>query len=258
MTADAPSHERARRTIDPVRALVDTGGRFMTSPHMDAAAEPFGMKSGVFYFRGRVAALGDVPSVVAAAALGIFPQALIELVWERSGAMPAHVALTGYHDACAMWGREYLARLDRADRLCQLGARVIDAVEPSGLLLFSAWQSQPRPDDAAGCAAFVLMQLRELRGGLHFAALRANGLDIPTAVLADPNGGLERMQRTGWRPEQIEDVQRRAALVEDLTDRWAAAEAMTDATYAAATDVLSIEEHEEMIDLILAAEAISR
>ena len=54
------------------------------------------------------------------------------------------------------------------------------------------------------------MLLRELRGGLHFAALRAHGLDIPVAVLADPSGGVGRLRRTGWRHEQVDALQARA------------------------------------------------
>ena len=80
MTADGPSTPpsttapsvvpvQATGRLSPVRAMVETGGRFMVSPQMDAAAEPFGMKSGAFYFRGRVAALGPVSAEVATSAL---------------------------------------------------------------------------------------------------------------------------------------------------------------------------------------------
>ena len=158
MNADAPSStdlDVRDRAGSPVRALVDTGGRFMVSPQMDAAAEPFGMKSGAFYFRGRVAALGDVSAAVAAATLAIFPRPLIEMVWERSQEMPAAVALTGYVDACQLWGHEHFDGFEGAARLGELATRVVDSCDPSSLVLFSAWQSQPRPDDTEGHAAFA-------------------------------------------------------------------------------------------------------
>ena len=246
------------RDRTPTRALVDTGGRFMTSPQMDAAAEPFGMNSGAFYFRGRVAALGDVSAAVAAATLAIFPRPLIELVWERSSEMPAGVALTGYVDACQLWGHEHFAGFEGAARLGELAARVVDGCDASSLVLFSAWQSQPRPDDTEGHAAFVVMLLRELRGGLHFAALRAHGLDIPVAALADPGGGVGKLRRTGWRHEQVDALQARAARLHDLTARWKAAEAMTDAAYAGATSVLGPDERAELDALLLEADAVSR
>jgi hypothetical protein len=238
--------------------MVETGGRFMVSPQMDAAAEPFGMKSGAFYFRGRVAALGAVSAEVATSALAIFPAPLIELVWERSDSMPAPVALTGYTDACMLWGRERFASFGGALRLGELVSRVVDGCDASSLVLFSAWQSQPRPDDVEGHTAYALMLLRELRGGLHFAALRAHGLDIPVAVLADPNGGVSRLRLTGWRDNQIEALEKRAAAVHDLVNRWKAAEAMTDAAYEGALSVLSPAERNELDGLLLEAEAVSR
>ncbi len=253
MTADAPSTQ-----ISPVRALVDTGGRFMVSPQMEAAAEPFGMKSGAFYFRGRVSALGAVSAEVATAALAIFPAPLIELVWERSSAMPAAVALNGYSDACVLWGREHFASFDGAARLGELVTRVVDTCDPSSLVLFSAWRAQPRPDDVEGHTAYAVMLLRELRGGLHFAALRAHGLDIPVAVLADPSGGVSRLRRTGWRHDQIEELETRASAVHDLVNRWKAAEAMTDAAYEGAISVLTPTERTELEALLLEAELVSR
>lgn len=240
------------------RALVETGGRFMVSKQMDSAAEPFGMKSAAFYFRGRVAALGEVSEPVAAATLAIFPVPLIELVWERTSSMPAQVALTGYQDACLLWGQQYFAGFKGAARLGELAAGVVDGCDASGLVLFSAWQSQPRPDDTEGHAAFAVMLLRELRGGLHFAALRAQGLDIPVAVLADPSGGVGRLRRTGWRHDQIDVLQARASGLPDLTARWQAAEAMTDAAYLGATGVLTRSERAELDALLVEAEAISR
>lgn len=230
----------------------------MTSPQMDTAAETFGMKSGALYFRGRVAALGPVSAEVATATLGIYPGSLIALVWERSAAMPAPVALSGYIDACVGWGREHFAGFDEARRLGELATRVIDACDASSLVLFAAWQAQPRPDDDEGRAAYAVMLLRELRGGLHFSALRAHGVDIPVAVLADPAGGVPRLRRTGWLPEQIAALQARAMTVHDLVSRWMAAEAMTDAAYEGAVSILPPAERTELDNLLLRAEATSR
>ena len=124
--------------------------------------------------------------------------------------------------------------------------------------MFAAWRAQDRPDDTSGHAAYLVMLLRELRGGLHFAALRAQGIEIPVAVLADPNGGVTRLRQTGWRTEQIEGLQERAARVPDLAARWTAAEQMTDAAYDEARSVLTAAERAELDALLVDAEAISR
>src|SRR5262249_60009438 len=89
-------------------------------------------------------------------------------------------------------------------------------------------------------AAPALAVLRELRGGLHFAALRSHRLEIPLAVLADPGGGPARLRRTAWEEDAIAQLQQRAAATPDLQSRWRAAENATHAAFADQLDVLAL------------------
>jgi hypothetical protein len=250
-------------TVDVSRgtstALVDVGGRFMTGPEMDAAAKGVGLpRGGILYFRGRIGAVGDVSGAVAAALIGIFPPRIMTAVWDGTAALPAAAAVPAYVGACADWGRANLAGLDGAARLASLAERVVDAAEPSALPLFAALRGTDRPADEPARAAHALMLLRELRGGLHFAALRARGIDVPLAIMADPRGGPARLRRLAWDDAEIAALEARAAGTADLRERWDDADEATSAAFAAALDVLAGAEVAELGTAVTAAEAASR
>jgi hypothetical protein len=239
-------------------ALVSTGGRFMTATEMDSAAAPLGIPGPVLYFRGRVGAVGEVPGAVAAALLGIFPHPVIGSVWQQTAALPAAAAAAAYAHACAQWGRNHLSALAEPDALADLAERVVDAADPGGLTLLAAWRAWPRPTDPLARAAHAITLLRELRGGLHFAALRAEHVDIPLAVLADPGGGAARMRHTAWSDDAIAAVRSRFAADPDLTARWQRAAAATDTALADCARVLAPAECSTLAAALLDAERVSR
>jgi hypothetical protein len=250
-------------TVDVSRetgvALVDVGGRFMTAAEMDAAAKALGLpRGGILYFRGRIGAVGDVSGAVAAALIGIFPPRIMTAVWEGTAALPAAAAVPAYVGACAEWGRAHLADLAGADRLAALAERVVDAADPSALPLFAGLRGTDRPADPPARAAHALMLLRELRGGLHFAALRARGIDVPLAIMADRRGGPARLRRLAWDDGEVAALERRAAATADLRERWDAADEATSTAFAAELDALSGAEVGELAAAITAAETLSR
>ncbi len=230
----------------------------MTSRQMADAAESLGMRAGGLYFRGRIAAVGDVAPQVAVSLLGIFPAYVIELTWRGSQTLPIEAALGSYSLACAEWGRANLVALPDAERLADTAEQVCDAAEASALPLFAAWRAQPRPTDLAARAAFALMLLRELRGGIHFAALRTQGLDVPLAVVGDPFGGEDRLRRTAWQDDAVAALATRAAAMPDLRARWSAAEAATDVRYREMCSVLPADDERALADLVVAAEQLTR
>ena len=63
---------------------------------------------------------------------------------------------------------------------------------------------------------------------LHFAALRALGVSVPEAVIADPEGGRARLLRTAWPEEAADELVAAAERKPDLHERWKQAEALTD------------------------------
>ncbi|WP_344312759.1 helix-turn-helix domain-containing protein [Fodinicola feengrottensis] len=248
-------------TLDVSRStaasLVRVGGRFMTGDQLATAARAQLIPTTGLYFRGRIGAVGEVPSPVATSLLGIFPHWLVERIWAETAAFPAAAAVSAYAGACTSWGAEALSGLERADQVVEVAEKVIDRAESTALPLFAGWRAAHRPAAGPGRAGYALMLLRELRGGLHFAALRAAGLDIPIAVIGDPTGGLPRLRQTDWRPEEIEQLQRRASTVPDFQRRWNAAEETTSVAFAGCLAVLTETELTELAELIIEADRIS-
>jgi hypothetical protein len=239
-------------------ALVTAGGRFMTAPEMDLAARPLGVPGPVLYFLGRVGVVGATTAAAAGSLLGIFPRSMIDHVWAETAAVPAACAVAAYAQACAAWGRAHLAGLPCRAALAERAERVVDAAPVEALPLVAGWRSVARPDDPAARAARAVMLLRELRGALHFCALRIEGLGVPLAVLADPGGGVARLRRLGWPEPAVDVLRAQAERVADLGLRWRRAEAATDATLAAYVAVLPEAERAALAADLVAAEAWSR
>ncbi|MEV1114141.1 hypothetical protein AB0I91_03680 [Actinosynnema sp. NPDC049800] len=237
----------ARLTREP---LVEIAGSFMTSPELAAREEAAGLPPRTLYFRGRTAVLGNPSPGVVASVLGIFPEWLVEKALVR--AFPADRAIEAYLGGCWDWSRNHLAGTPEPARFAELAFAVVDGAEASALPLFRGWREAARPDDGPAALGHALMVLRELRGGLHFAALRAVGLDVTQAVALDPGGGRGRLLRTGWRPEDAEALLASVADRPDLAARWRRAEQLTDDRFDDALAVLSDAERAEFADRLLA------
>ncbi len=213
-----------------IRPVVQVlGGKFMTSPELAAVEAEAGLPPRSLYVRGRSAVLGDVPPKVAAELFGIFPHWLFEFVLPpATAALDAPASVRAYAESSARWSRVNLSAVSEPGRLAELLFRVVDAADASGLALFAGWKNAERPQGDVERLGFALMLFRELRGGLHFAALRAVGLTVPEAVIADPEGGRERLLRTAWPAEAADELVAAAERKPDLRDRRRRAESLTD------------------------------
>jgi hypothetical protein len=222
-----PTLEGMARRIRPVVQV--QGGRFMTSPELAAVEAEVGLPPRSLYVRGRSAVLGDVPPKVAAELFGIFPHWLFDFVLPPAiEALDAPAAVRAYAESSARWSRVHLSAVSAPGRLADLLFRVVDTADASGLALFAGWKNASRPSGDVERLGFALMVFRELRGGLHFAALRALGVSVPEAVIADPEGGRARLLRTAWPEEAADALVAAAERKPDLLDRWQRAEALTD------------------------------
>ncbi|MEU4743043.1 hypothetical protein AB0G02_21625 [Actinosynnema sp. NPDC023658] len=236
----------AEATREP---LVRIAGTFMASPELAAREQAVGLPPRTLYFRGRTAVLGDPSPGVAASVLGIFPEWLVGMALARP--FPADRAVEAYLGGCWDWSRNHLAEVAEADRFADLAFAVVDGADASALPLFRGWRDAARPEDGPARLGHALMVLRELRGGLHFAALRAVGLSITQAVALDPEGGLGRLRRTGWRPDDAEALLASVAGRPDLEARWRQAERLTDERFDDALAVLTDAERAEFADRLL-------
>jgi hypothetical protein len=253
MTTDGT--ELSRRTRP---AVTGVGGRFMVSSQLALAAEGLGLPSHALYLRGRLAPMGALTAPTAAAVLGIFPPAFVATWWERTAALSTKDAVEAFTEACAQWGRDCLGGVPAAalERLADLGSRVLDSAELSALPLVAAWRGEARPEEPRARAAFVLFLLRELRGAVHLGALRAQGLDVPVAVLTEPSAGEARLRAFAWRDADLTAVRSRAAAIPGVAARWAAAEESTEVGFGSFLTVLDAAEAAELVavcDAVVAA-----
>jgi len=224
------ANETAAGLANRIRPAVQVlGGKFMTSPELAEVEAEAGLPPRTLYVRGRSAVLGDVPPKVAAQLFGIFPHWLFEFTLPAAAAaLDAPASVRAYAESLARWSRVHLSGVSDSGRMADLLFRIVDTADASALALFAGWKAAERPTGDAERLGFALMLFRELRGGLHFAALRAMGLSVPEAVIADPEGGRERLLRTAWSPEAADELVATATAKPDLVDRWRQAERLTD------------------------------
>ncbi|WP_280367845.1 SCO6745 family protein [Nocardia wallacei] len=231
--------------------IQQVGGGFMFSRE----AKAFGAATGVDgflgpYTRGRGGVLGEVDADVVAAAFGFFRPETVRAAWE-SVRMPAAEAAVGYLTACQEFGRRKLADFDGAAPLAELLEAVADTADPAGVPLFAGWRALPRAADAPARALQLIHVLRELRGGLHLLAVRAQLLGPQAAVLisgSPRHSGPDQARLFGW-PEPFPEI------TDDQRQRWAAAEALTEELIAPAFAVLDEKASDELVRLLNEAHA---
>ncbi|RAY12031.1 hypothetical protein DPM19_27170 [Actinomadura craniellae] len=227
------------------------GGGFMISREAMAFGTEIGIEGMAPYFRGRFGVLGEVDADVVTAAAGFFPPAAIRAAWELTSGVPAATAVEGYTRACHAFARRKMSGISGADRLADLLGRVVESADVRCAPVFAGWRAVPLPDDALLRTAQLAHVLRELRGGVHVAAVLAGGLTPLEAILAGSSDFLEagagNARFFGW-PEPY------AEPTEEVRRRRAAAEELTDVLVAPAFAVLDATEAEELVTLLTEAE----
>lgn len=224
----------------------DLPSRFMLDMATYGAAAEDGFQGMDFYVAGRGGALGDVPSEVVTAAFVFFAPATVHESWTRAGdVMPRQAAAERWAAAGARWADEHLAAADDAAmlRLADLLGRMNEAASTAGAPCFGAWRAQAEPDRdrPAALALHRLMVLRELRGGLHGAAVIAHGIS-PHAALTIRTPGM--LPIFGWDgPDPAADDPR-------AHTAWNEAEVATDRALAPAYEALDESERVELRDLL--------
>lgn len=230
----------------------DLGGVWMSSPLEEAAGEAAGFDDWQLYFLGRHGVLGDVDPEVVRAAAYVFSADRVRDQWAsaRSAMTPAE-ATAQYLAICHQWGREELAGFAGADRLAELGRRVVDHADVVAMPLLAGWCALPVPpvqhgsaENAAERCAQVCQLLREHRGACHGVALAA--LNLPPLLAILTNGGEENALEYGWLPPFPTPTDDDRA----LRDR---VEQLTDDIVAVGYDALTEQEQQELLELLTSA-----
>lgn len=190
----------------------------MLAPEVLGPCKDAGYPNGfAYYVAGRGGVLGDVDADVVVSAFSFFEPGLVRKLWDSGVAVEgARASARRYGAACASFWTERLAGFSGCARLAELGERVIDGADSSGLALFAGWRGEARPSVASERAGYVLHLLREMRGSAHIVAVVASGLSPLDAVLA--TSGAEGAQRFGWAPPFADVPTTVKDAAESLTD----------------------------------------
>ena len=167
----------------------------------EAASAAAGLDDWQLYFLGRHGVLGDVDVEVIRSAAYVFPPGA-DLPISGTAAravMTPQEATQRYLAVCHQWSRERLAGFAGADRLSELGRRVVEAADIVAMPLLAGWRALEMPrgaDASAERCGQVCQLLREHRGACHGVALAALN---SAAVDRDPDQPRGRGERRGLR-----------------------------------------------------------
>lgn len=174
--------ECTERLAQPIQ---DVGAAFYFDEHtIEYGKRRLGIDGFRFYFVGRGGVLGDVPAAVVRSAFGYFKPALLERMWntglERAQAEGARDVAEAYLE-CAYRFAEHRFDGIEVGAFNRAATAVIERADPAALVLFAGYRSMPVPEDPIALAQHNAILLRELRGGVHLAAVAAVGLDSAVA-----------------------------------------------------------------------------
>lgn len=218
----------------------DLGGRFMLDGATYVHGAELGFEGLAFYFCGRGGVLGPVEADTVIDEFCFFGPDAVRTGWESGlEVMDLSEAAAEFMACGHRWGRDHLPATVPGSDLARLTRAVFDAAD--GLpLLVRAWADVPWPEDDPAMALHAVHLLRELRGGLHAVAIRAEGLDPHAAVMARGGAGVAAF--LGWpEPHPDRDAARPA---------WTRAEAATNASVAQYLGALDAAGRVELADLI--------
>lgn len=200
-----------------------------------------------FYVAGRGGVLGDAPGAVVAATFVFWEPGLIADAWERAGAvMPRAQAVTEFVGVATRWANAKLPDEFDSARLAHLAGQLADAASVAAVPLFAGWRALPEPsaDDPKALCIHRMNALRELRGGIHGAAIVSAGLSAHAAVAQRTPFMLDLF---GWKEPHPDQT--------DGREPWAEAQEATERAMAPAYGALTDAERDEFVELANAAQA---
>lgn len=229
------AHEAATATAPAVSTV---GSHFMLDGATYAKGAELGFAGIDFYVCGRGGVLGDVDADVVSAAFGFFEPATVRTLWDQGRAvMPPAEAAKEFAACCAGWAEDRVPDDLDSGRLAALLDPVVANARPACAVVFSGWRALPVPTSPKAHAVHKLNALRELRHGMHLAAVVAGGL-TPHEALSHNTPQMTPL--FGWA--EVADTSQ-------VGPRWNAAEEATTAAMAHAYEVLDGAQLDELAEL---------
>ncbi len=224
------------------------GQAFYFTEATKAAGETLGLNVVEFYGLGRGGVLGPVDLDELEAAFVFFPRATLGYFWARAGEVDVLEVAAAHVAAADAFAEEAFAQVDGAAlaAVAEATEAVAAAVAPGRYALYDGYRAMARPEGAPARAYRGLIELRELRGGVHIEAVVEAGLSPAEAAYLDDEG-IFRLH--GYGDADIPEV------TEELRERRAQAEARTSQMIEAYLGTLSAEQREGLAAGVLAMRA---
>lgn len=222
-------------------AISAVGSHFMLDGNTYKKGAELGFQGLDFYVCGRGGVLGDVDADVVSAAFTFFEPSNVRTLWDQGRAVmtPAEAA-AAFASCCAAWAEAHVPDAIDSSRLADLAGAAVAGARPACAPVFGGWRALPVPSAPKAAAVHQMNVLRELRNGLHGAAVIAAGLTPLQALsLRSP----QMVALFGWPTP---------ADTEGLQDDWDGAEARTNVAMAHAFDGLTDAERDDLVALAAA------
>jgi hypothetical protein len=228
-------------------AVSTIGSHFMLDGNTYKRGAELGFAGLDFYITGRGGVLGDVDADVVSAAFAFFEPGNVRTLWDQGRAvMPPADAAAEFAACAGSWAESNVPDDLDASRLADLAGRVAAGARPACAPVFAGWRAMPVPTAPKAAAVHQMNVLRELRNGLHSAAVVSAGLS-PLQALSVKSPHMIAL--FGW-PE--------AAPTDGLLPVWEAAETQTTSAIAHAYDGLDDAERDELVELASALHETSK
>lgn len=222
-------------------AVSTVGSHFMLDGNTYKRGAELGFAGLDFYVTGRGGVLGDVDADVVAAAFTFFEPGHVRTQWEAGRAvMSPHEAAAAFAQCGRAWAEEHVPDDLDATRVAKLAGAVVTAARTACAPVFGGWRALPVPDSPKAAAVHQMNALRELRLGLHAAAIVSAGLS-PLQALSVKTPHMAPI--FGWST---------LADTDGLLELWEGAEERTTAAMAHAYEALDDAERAELTELAVA------
>ena len=220
-------------------AVGAVGSHFMLDGETYKRGAELGFQGLDFYARGRGGVLGEVDADVVVAAFAFFEPGYARTQWELGASvMPAAEAATAWAGCCAAWAEAHVPDDVDVAALAPLLDTVVASARPACAAVFAGWRALPVPSAPNAHVVHQMNALRELRHGLHAAAVVAGGL-TPHEALSHRSPQMAPI--FGWA--ELADTS-------GVEERWTTAEANTDLAMAHAFATLDDGQRDQLVALV--------
>jgi hypothetical protein len=221
-------------------AVSTVGSHFMLDGKTYQRGAELGFQGLDFYVTGRGGVLGDVDADVVSAAFTFFEPGAVRTLWEQGLAvLPADAAGREFAACAASWADDHVPDDVDAARVAELAGQVVAAARPACAAVFAGFRALPVPASPKAAAIHQMNALRELRLGLHGAAVIAGRL-TPLEALSTKTPQMAPL--FGW-PDLAE-------VTPEVQARWDDAEDRTNQAIAHAYEGLDEAGRDELSELV--------